>query len=162
MPCHGLLSSPHAQFVEVKGPSDRLSSKQLLWLSRLVEWGCDREFADMLHSWRLGVSRLGRSSLGPLIVAMVCFSSFSPIHTPSGHSITALGPSLPQAGSYVAQFTTSQPTTDTCVVVALLCLCSSSGSTCVQGASQVPTSLTCVRVHTYKLYYYCVCAHIIW
>ena len=29
--------------MEVKGPRDRLSSKQMVWLSRLMEWGADVE-----------------------------------------------------------------------------------------------------------------------
>lgn len=33
----------HMQFVEVKGPGDRLSTKQLVWLSRLAGWGCSVE-----------------------------------------------------------------------------------------------------------------------
>ncbi len=31
------------QFVEVKGPGDRLSTKQVVWLSRLAGWGCSVE-----------------------------------------------------------------------------------------------------------------------
>ena len=31
------------QFVEVKGPGDRLSHKQIIWLSRLAKWSCDVE-----------------------------------------------------------------------------------------------------------------------
>ena len=31
------------QFVEVKGPGDRLSHKQIIWLSRLANWSCDVE-----------------------------------------------------------------------------------------------------------------------
>lgn len=35
---------PHyIQFVEVKGPGDQLSHKQLVWLSRLLSWGCQVE-----------------------------------------------------------------------------------------------------------------------
>ena len=33
----------HTQFVEVKGPGDRLSNKQIVWLSRLASWGCQVE-----------------------------------------------------------------------------------------------------------------------
>ncbi len=33
----------HTQFVEVKGPGDRLSTKQVVWLSRLAGWGCSVE-----------------------------------------------------------------------------------------------------------------------
>ena len=29
--------------MEVKGPRDRLSSKQVVWLSRLIEWGANVE-----------------------------------------------------------------------------------------------------------------------
>ena len=47
-PC---LSSPYVQFVEVKGPNDRLSSKQLLWLSRLVQWGCEAEVCRVKGEW---------------------------------------------------------------------------------------------------------------
>lgn len=31
------------QFVEVKGPGDQLSHKQVVWLSRLLSWGCQVE-----------------------------------------------------------------------------------------------------------------------
>ena len=31
------------QFVEVKGPGDRLSHKQIIWLSRLANWSYDIE-----------------------------------------------------------------------------------------------------------------------
>ena len=31
------------QFVEVKGPGDRLSQKQILWLDKLIHWGCSVE-----------------------------------------------------------------------------------------------------------------------
>ena len=29
------------QFVEVKGPGDRLSHKHIIWFSRLANWSCD-------------------------------------------------------------------------------------------------------------------------
>ena len=48
---HELLSPPHVQFVEVKGPNDRLSSKQVLWLSRLVQWGCEAEVCKVKGEW---------------------------------------------------------------------------------------------------------------
>jgi Fanconi-associated nuclease 1 len=31
------------KFVEVKGPNDRLSAKQILWLGRLSEWNCEAQ-----------------------------------------------------------------------------------------------------------------------
>ena len=33
----------HTKLVEVKGPGDRLSDRQVAWLSRLVRWGVDAE-----------------------------------------------------------------------------------------------------------------------
>ena len=53
-PVEGLhcdLYSSHAQFVEVKGPTDRLSSKQVLWLNRLVQWGCEAEVCKVKGEW---------------------------------------------------------------------------------------------------------------
>lgn len=49
--CHGGLpdltlwnpGERTCKFVEVKGPGDRLSQKQLVWLSRLLQWGCSVE-----------------------------------------------------------------------------------------------------------------------
>ena len=37
------MKSHYIQFVEVKGPGDQLSQKQLVWLSRLLSWGCQVE-----------------------------------------------------------------------------------------------------------------------
>ncbi|CAI8018977.1 Fanconi-associated nuclease 1 [Geodia barretti] len=36
-------STNTCKFVEVKGPGDRLSNKQIVWLSRLASWGCQVE-----------------------------------------------------------------------------------------------------------------------
>ncbi len=33
----------YLQFVEVKGPGDRLSHKQIVWLSDLARWQCQVE-----------------------------------------------------------------------------------------------------------------------
>lgn len=34
------------QFAEVKGPNDRLSTKQILWIDRITNWGID---VDVCH-----------------------------------------------------------------------------------------------------------------
>ena len=42
------------QFAEVKGPGDRLSLKQVVWLSRLLEWGCEAEVCKVANSKTTG------------------------------------------------------------------------------------------------------------
>ena len=38
----------------MKGPRDRLSSKQVVWLSRLMEWGADVEVCRVKGMWAWG------------------------------------------------------------------------------------------------------------
>lgn len=47
------MAFPPLQFVEVKGPGDRLSHKQVVWLSRLAGWGCAVEVCRVKgeHVW---------------------------------------------------------------------------------------------------------------